>query len=214
MKGYGIYTKEEQKEFDPGKHQFVREKLIDTYKHNQENYYKGICTGTDLHVGSDNFNWMLDFHSGDHPNLTFANLLINANYKRFVEEMLPMFMGRQVIYVANEAADVSNLPFQVKKRFNVGTNCPVNNFNLGKDVLQYIKENKIKDSIVLCSAASLSNFIIYDCFRDNPQNTFLDIGSCLNPLLGLPGWVHTRGYLTSYWMGSDNVFGRQIDVWK
>ena len=39
-----------------------------------------------MHVGKANFDWMIDFHGGDHPNLTFANLLINANYKRFVEE--------------------------------------------------------------------------------------------------------------------------------
>lgn len=218
LKGHGIYTKEEQKEFDPSKHQFVRQKLIETYKHNQDNYYKGICTSADLslHTYSENssFNWMIDFHGGDHPNLTYSNLLINANYKRFVEEMIPLFMDREIIYIVNENANITKLPFQIRKAFRVGSNCQVNNFNLGKSVVQYIKENKLTNSIVLCSAASLSNFVIYDCFKHNPKNTFLDIGSCLNPLLDLPGWVHTRGYLTSYWLGSNSPYGSQVDVWK
>lgn len=214
QKGNGKYTKEEQKEFDPKKHQFVREKLIETFKHNQENYFKGICTGTDVHVGSENFNWMIDFHGGDHPNLTFSNLLINANYSKFVEKMIPLFVDRKVIYIANQLADTSKLPFDIEKKFEIGSNCQVNNYDTSEKVKQYIKDNKITNAIILCSAASLSNFIIYENFKDNPNNTFLDIGSCLNPLLNLEGWKYTRGYLTSYWLNSNSPFGRQIDVWK
>ena len=210
QKGRGRYTKEEQKEFDPKKHQFVREKLIETFKHNQKNYFKGICTGTDIHVGSENFNWMIDFHSGDHPNLTFSNLLINANYSKFVEKMIPLFVDRRVIYIVNQLADTSKLPFEIEKKFEIGSNCQVNNYDTSEKVKQYITDNNITDAMILCSAASLSNFVIYD----NSNNTFLDIGSCLNPLLNLEGWKYTRGYLTSYWLKSNSPFGRQVDVWK
>ena len=47
IKGPNVYTKEEQKEFYPEKHSFYREQLIEAYLHNQENYFKGICTATD-----------------------------------------------------------------------------------------------------------------------------------------------------------------------
>ena len=113
--GPNRYTKEEHKEFYPDKHQFYREKLIECYRHNQNGYYKGICTSTDGHVGKENFDWMIDFHGGDHENLTFANLLINANYKRFVEELIPLLQNREVIYVVNELADTSKLPFEISK---------------------------------------------------------------------------------------------------
>lgn len=212
QKGNGIYTVEEQKEFVPEKHQFFREKLIEAYLHKQSNYFKGICTGTDLHVGSDNFNWMIEFHGGDHETLTFSNLLINANYKRFVEEMIPLFVNRKIIYVVNENANINNLPFNVEKTFLIGSNCFVNNYDVVEKVKQYIGEKQ--DYIVLCSAASLSNLVIYENYKNNNNNTFLDIGSCLNPLLNLEGWKYTRGYLTSYWMNSNSPFGRQIDVWK
>ena len=214
IKGPNKYTKEEHKEFYPERHQFYREKLIECYKHNQENYFKGICTATDGHVGKVNFDWMINFHGGDHPNLTFANLLINANYKRFVEEMVQNFANRDIIYVVNELADTSKLPFDIMKKFNIGSNCMIDNFDTSEKVKDYISSNNIKDAIVLCSAASLSNFIIHDCYKEDSGNTFLDIGSCLNPLLNLEGWKYTRGYLTGYWLNSGSPFGNQVDIWS
>jgi len=214
QKGYGFYTEEEQKEFIPGDHQFYREKLIESFMHNEEDYFKGICTATDLHVGRESFEWMLDLLGGDHENLTFSNLLINANYRRFIEEMVPLFVDRDILYVVNKLADISKLPFSVKKTFEIGSNCMINDYNVVEDVKKYIAENKIKDHIILCSAASLSNFVIYECFKENNNNTFLDIGSCLNPLLDLKGWQHTRGYLTHYWMNSGSPYGTQVDIWR
>ena len=212
--GPNRYTKEEHKEFYPDKHQFYREKLIECYRHNQNGYYKGICTSTDGHGGKENFDWMIDFHGGDHENLTFANLLINANYKRFVEELIPLLQNREVIYVVNELADTSKLPFEISKEFIIGSNCMINNYDTSESVRKYIEDNNITDAIILCSAASLSNFIIYDCFKNNPNNTFLDIGSCLNPLLSLEGWKYTRGYLTGYWLNSRSPFAKQVDIWN
>jgi len=214
IKGPNRYTKEEHKEFYPDKHQKYREKLIECYLHNQDGYYKGICTSSDGHVGRENFEWMIDFHGGDHANLTYSNLLINANYSHFVEEMIPALCERKIIYVVNEMADTSKLPFDIVKKFHIGSNCMINNFDTSEAVASYIRDNNIKDHVILCSAASLSNFIIHDCYKEDNNNTFLDIGSCLNPLLNLEGWRYTRGYLTSYWLNSGSPFGRQEDVWS
>ena len=214
IKGPNVYTKEEQKEFLPEKHAFFKDKLWECYLHTQDNYFKGICTGTDPHVGNENFKWMVAEHGGDHDNLTFSNLLINANYRRFVEEMVPLFVDRDIIYVANENATISKLPFDVKKHFTVGSNCMINDYDLAQTIKDYIKDNDISDHIILCSAASLSNVVTYECFKENKNNTFLDIGSCLNPLLDLEGWKYTRGYLTSYWLNANSPFGAQVDVWQ
>ena len=214
VSGLNRYTEEEQKEFQPDEHQFYREKLLKTFVHNQEGYYKGICTMTDGHVGKENFEWMLESHGPEQENLTFANLLINANYRRFIEEMVPLFTERQVLYVANGMATIENLPFEVHKTFEIGTNCMINDYNIVEDVKKYIADNKVENAIILCSAASLSNYIIYECYREKSNNTFLDIGSCLNPLLDLEGWKFTRGYLTSYWLNSGNPFGEQVDKWN
>ena len=210
--GNNIYTKEEQKEFHPEKDQFYRKKLIESFQFNSENYFKGICTKTD--VGEEAFQWQLNLEgSGNENNLTFANLLINSNYSRYIEEIVPLFAGRDIIYMANEGAELSGLPFKVKKHFPIGSNCMINDYDVVDKVKSYISSNNIVDHIVLCSAASLSNYIIHEAFKDNQNNTFLDIGSSLNPYLGLEGWKFTRGYLTSYWMKSNSEYGQQIDEW-
>jgi hypothetical protein len=213
IKGSNIYTEEEQKEFLPARDQIYHEKLLESYKHVQDNYFKGICTGTDAHVGDENFDYQVKLHGGDHETLTFSNLLINANYHRFIEEMVPLFVDREIIYVANKLAATERLPFQIKKKFEIGSNCMINDYNVAEDVKEYVAKNKIRDHIILCSASSLSNFVIYENFKESPDNTYLDIGSCLNPLLNLEGWKHTRGYLTHYWLRSNSPFGTQVDQW-
>jgi len=56
IKGPNRYTKEEQKEFIPERDQFYREKLIECFKHSQENYFKGICTATTDTLASKTLN--------------------------------------------------------------------------------------------------------------------------------------------------------------
>jgi len=210
--GPNVYTEEEQKEFIPQLHQFHRQKLIEALQHKQENYYKGICPRED--VGEENFQFQLKLHGeGDDEHLTYASALINKNYRRFVEEMVPLFADREVIYIANKLANLSGLPFKIKKHFQIGRNCPVNDYDTVEKVRSYIEDNDIRDHIVLCSAASLSNYITHECFKDNSNNTFLDIGSCLNPYLELEGWKHTRGYLTHYWLNSGSPYGDLKGTW-
>jgi len=214
IKGPNVYTEEEQKEFLPERDQFYRQRLIDCFKHTQDNYFKGICTSSDPHLANENFQYQINLHGGDHETLTFSNLLINANYRRFIEEIVPLFATRDIIYVVNRLANTERLPFNIKKKFEIGSNCMINDYHIVEEIKEYIAKNKIRDHIVLCSAASLSNFIIHDCFIENNANTFLDIGSCLNPLLSLEGWKYTRGYLTHYWLDSKSPFGEQVDLWQ
>ena len=87
-------------------------------------------------------------HRGDTDDLTFSNLLINANYRRFVEEIVPLFRDREIIYVVNKLADVGRLPFDVKKAFEIGSNCMINDYHVAEDVRKYIEENKINNHIV------------------------------------------------------------------
>ncbi len=210
--GQGVYPAEEQKSFIPEHHKFYQQKLIDSLKFNKDGYYKGICTKSD--VSAEDFEWQLELHgSSDLEHITFANVLINNNYKRFIQEMVPLFADRDVIYVVNENANLPGLPFKVKKSFRIGSNCMINDYDKVDKVKEYIEKNNLKDHLILCSAASLSNYIIHQCYEENQNNTFLDIGSTLNPFLCLEGWKHTRGYLTHYWLNSGSPYGTQVDVW-
>jgi len=213
--GANVYTPEEQKHFDPEHHPHVHNKLKECLQYVQKGYFKGLSGKVD--VGEEDFDLQVKLSNEQYEgNLTFANLFINANYKKFIEEIVAkIFPKYDILYVVNERADLSGLPFNVKKRFNIGSNCMVNNFDITEEIKDYIRDNKIENHLILCSAASLSNFVIYECFKEFPSNTYLDIGSALNPYLGskMEGWKHTRDYLRAYWFGEKNRYGEQIDVW-
>jgi len=209
--GYCRYTKEEHKEFDPERHKFYRDKLEESFTFKKPNYFKGICAEAD--VGEEDFKWQLELNGNITEDLTFSNVFINANYPRFINEIFPLLKERKIIFVVNEKADVSGLNLDVIKTFKVGSNCIVNDYHLSKDIPDYIEENGIEDAVILCSAASLSNFIIHEGFKSSDKNTFLDIGSALNPFIGLEGWQYSRAYLQHHVLGHRSRYGEQVDVW-
>jgi len=196
------YHPEDHKHFNPIKHQHIRNKLIESYKHLQDNYYVGLSCR--CCVGDKDFNEMIDLYDGD-PNsdlLTWSNLLINGNYDLFMNEMLPLFNNRKIVYILNENANVSNLPFNLEKDFRIGENCIINNYGMENEISIWIEENNINNYVFLFSASSLSNMIIYELYKKYPNNTFIDIGTTLNKLLNMKG---SRGYLS----GSN----RKICIW-
>ena len=130
--GYCKYTEEEHKEFDPKKHKFYRDKLEEAFKFKKYNYFKGICAKAD--VGEQDFRWQLELNSHDTEDLTFSNVFINANYPRFIQEVIPLLKDRDIIFVVNEKADVSKLNLEIIKTFRVGSNCIVNNYNLATEI--------------------------------------------------------------------------------
>ena len=89
----------------------------------------------------------------------------------------------------------------------------VNDYHLIEEMKRYISDNNIKDHIFLFSAATLSNFLIYELYKDFDQNQYIDIGSSLSPLLGLQGWRGTRVYLRCHWEGEQNSIINQEDSW-
>ena len=139
--------------------------------------------------------------------------MINGNYSLFVSMMIPEFKNRDVILVCNKNATFDSLPFKVKKDFRIGSNCMVNDYHLIEEMKRYISDNNIKDHIFLFSAATLSNFLIYELYKEFDQNQYIDIGSSLSPLLGLQGWRGTRVYLRCYWDGENNNIINQEDSW-
>lgn len=210
-KGNMVYTEEERKHFDPLKHQWFRELLLDSFRHKQLNYFKGICSRTD--VGAVDFNLQLSLANAkeEDSDLTFANLFINSNYPLFMNELLPLLKLRNVAMVCNKKCSFDKLPFKVSKAFYIGSNCMINNISVVDDAKKFLSDKT--DWVVLCSAASLSNIIAYECFKSNPSNTIIDIGSSLNPLLGLSGWVFSRDYLKHYWLNMPSQYCLREEKW-
>jgi hypothetical protein len=52
-------------------------------------FYRGICTSPD--VDSQTFNWMVDLSGGDSETLNLVEFLINGNYEKYLNEIVPTF---------------------------------------------------------------------------------------------------------------------------
>jgi len=176
------YSNLDHKLFDPNKHQWFRERLFKSFMHTEKNYFKGICCS--CCVGEERHKWFRDILNED-ENLTWANLLVNFNYDAFLHLFIPEFKLRNVILICNKTADISNLPFKVIKDFRVGDNCNINNISIVDEIKLYYKNNNIQNTILLSSASSLSNIIIYELYKEFKNNTYINIGTTLNHLLKL-----------------------------
>lgn len=188
VRNNGNYSSVNYKDVDKVKHKYFVDALKESYQYHAKNYFVGLSCR--CCVGYENFKWQVDFRGGDDDHLTWSNLLINGNYGRFVTEMLPLF--KNVVVICNENMDISKLPFEVVKDFRVGQNCMINNFHLSDNIIEWVKENDIKDHTFLFSASSLSEVLIHKLFKAEKENTYIDIGTMLNGYLGVDT---NRGYL-------------------
>jgi hypothetical protein len=209
---FGSWGQEEHKEFIPEKDIVFRQKLIDSFKRKQQNYYKGICCR--CCVGQQDFDWQ--FNNGlerDDPHLTWSNLLINGNSPQFIENMLPIMKSYPVVYVCNETANLNKLPLNLVKDFRIGNNCHVTNASLPQEMKSWVADNNIKNHLFLFSAASMSNLCIHELYISFPENTYMDIGSTLNPMLDMDGWKGSRGYLRGYWLKQPDTYSNRECIW-
>jgi hypothetical protein len=203
-----IYKSEDHKEFNPEIHSEFREKLIEAYKYKQANYYKGISCS--CCVGKEAFDFQIDLHGGDDESLTWANLWVNGNYPLFIMNTLPILYSKDCVFVGHESADTSKLPF-IKKDFRVGYNAFINDYDKIEIIRKWIKENNITNHVFLFSASTFTNLAVYELFRDFPNNSYIDIGTCLTPMMNMP--TH-RGYLEAFWGYRGGPDIQKICIWN
>lgn len=207
----GNWGPEEHKSFDPEKDSGLREQLLETFKYKQNNYFKGICCK--CCVGEQNYNWQFEHISKDEQDLTWANLMINGNYPLFIEQVVPLMKSYPIVMVVNKTANINKLPFNVIKDFRIGKNCHINDQYLIPEIHKWVEENNVENHLFLFGAASLSNLLIHDLYKSFPNNTYMDIGSTLNPMMDLDGWKGSRDYLRGYWLKESNNLAGKMCIW-
>ena len=174
--------------FSPALHQKYRIQMIESLTYNDPNYIVGIpCKCC---VGESNYLKIKKETKLPESRLTWANILVNANYNRFINEMLPEFNHNNIILISHEKSIISNLPFKVEKHFKVGRNAWIENHALIEELVEFSKS--VKDKVFLFAAGTFSNIAIHQCHNVSKDNTYIDIGSTLDVVLGLG---KTRRYL-------------------
>tara|TARA_R110000824_G_scaffold348025_4_gene534780 strand:- start:1759 stop:2466 length:708 start_codon:yes stop_codon:yes gene_type:complete len=175
--------------FSPDIHQTEQHYLKESFQYSHEDYFVGVscpCCQPPDHV-----NWMRENVGSD--NITWANLFVNSNYPTFVYEMLQEFStweGRKVL-LANEVGKEKMMPIPI----DVYVPCNGQAF-LMPDLSEHIKEMTVlaeqeDKQLFLFSAGPLGNILAHKLHEVNPNNTYMDIGSTMNP------WIvgTNRGYL-------------------
>ncbi len=204
----GVYQSPDFKHFDPKEHGFYQQKLVESLQYKQHNYFKGISCS--CCVGKEAFDWQVDLAGGDDESLTWANLWVNGNYPLFITHILPIFYSRDCVFIGHEDANLNRLPFFVKD-FRVGYNAMINDYGKIEDIKKWIKEENIENHLFLFSASTFTNLAVVELFREFPNNTYIDIGTCLTPMMDMP--TH-RGYLQAFWNYRPNQDIQKICVWN
>jgi hypothetical protein len=126
-------------------------------------------------------------------HLTWACIFVNSNYRAFLDEFLPLFREQRVILVAHSKADPGRLPFHVHSFFGVGRNAWLSDYALADQLAARMRDGEYPGGcIFLIAAGPFANILVHKLHCTNPRNTYIDIGSTLDVLLGLGA---TRRYL-------------------
>ena len=168
--------------YDPEIHSEIRDELIRSFKFKDPKYYVGVsckCCQPDQIV-----DWMREESKQD--VLTWANIFVNSNYPYFKDNFIPEFRNNDIVLFAREDARVSDLPFEAE-HIPITTEAFIDNF----DMVENFPIEEYKDKVFLFCAGPLGNMLAAKFWEKNKENTYLDIGSTLNPYLT----ETNRGYL-------------------
>jgi hypothetical protein len=187
----GRYPQHDNKSFVPERDTLLRSDLIASARYKSNGYFKGIPVSSNQ--ASMDRDFMIDLNGGNVEGLTFSDLFINENYLAFINEVLPLFLEKSnVAFVGNFRANLSQLS-QKWSHVPIDDNVfPVYEALFPK-LLKTLSEFD-PGAVVLSSASSLSNTLGHQLHQARPDITFVDVGTSLNPFVGLG--EATRAYQT------------------
>lgn len=182
--------------------QLKRKALIDAFQYKNERYFVGItCVGV---FGIETHRHMVSLSNQDQEHLTWADIWVNSNYKYYLQNIVPLYSERPVVIFANRKARIENLPFKPYLYIPVDHNAWEYNWDMIQEASNIARG--LNDCIFLFCCGPFGNILCHKLTEANPKNTYLDIGSTLNPFL------RSAGFERDYYMG-DNYFSRMIGVW-
>lgn len=207
IKNHSINNKEFW--FDPTNEndQYKRKALIESFKYKNPNYYVGISCP--CCQGIETFNEMKNFSEQDEEKLTWANIWVNNNYKYYVDNIIPILNNKNIILFCNENGNINDLPFNPYIVFPLKHNAWEYNWDTidrAKQLISILKASNINNLVFLFCCGPFGNILCHQLTKYDPDNTYLDIGSTLNP------WLKSAGFERLYYM-NDNFFSRMECIW-
>ena len=197
MRNITVYNNEFQ--FSKSReHAEARKDLINAFQFCHPNYYVGIscpcCQGSA-------FEDMKEYSNQADARLTWANMWVNSNYKYFLSDILPLFSNYKVALVAHKDSNLDNLPFRdsIKAFYPIDKDAWVVNQDEVVTLKRRIAKEKMKGWLFLFCCGPFGNILAHRLTECDEENTYLDIGSTLNPFLG------TEGFRRAYFDNHENM---------
>lgn len=142
-----------------------------------DNYIYGIaCPCCDREA----YYWIVS-RLPEKATISFSNLFVNCNYSKFINKFDKL--KRNAVIIANEKARGKQIgSLNIQKFYGVGGDCIEFWDNEGEQLLQKIKGEvgNLKDTLFVISAGPMSEPIIYELYKHNPNNTYIDFGSAID----------------------------------
>ena len=180
------YPNFDRKDFEPNRDIQVRKDLIESAEYQAPKFYKGVPSKHNDAVSDRDL--MAGYNGNSVFNLTFSDLLINANFYRFRSQMMPIFKTfANVYYVGNFRAD--------PKRYDSSwthLKIPDDFFGNYPIILETMMQELAQvpsGSLILLSASSLSNILGCKLNQIRQDVTLLDIGTSMHDLVGMEGGI-------------------------
>lgn len=175
----------------------VGKALLETLEHTEPNYYYAISSHTD---NINDYNFLRERIKTD--NITFANLWINANYQKMKE--FYQTLDKSVYIICNHKANKDNFPFKVNELFPFPDDCIKYWEDYGDDYIQQLGDyiSQINGETFFVSAGPVSEILIHNMYKINPNNQYIDVGSSIDE------FVHGR--ITRPYMDTKSQYSKEI----
>ena len=175
--------------------------LLSSLNHTEENYYYAISASND---NINDYNFLTNNIKQSRNKLTFVNLWINANYQKSIQKYA--LLKRDVILICNNKAKQENFTFTIKDITEFPNDC-VSFWE--ENGVQYIdmlikKYGNMNNQLFFISCGPASEVIIDKLYSNNPNNTYIDVGSSIDE------FVH--GYKTRPYMDPTSRYSKLISI--
>lgn len=195
-----VYPVFDHKDFDPTRDSNFQAALISSAKLENQQYFKGVPASHNK--ARDDRDFMIHMNGGTVQNLTFSDLLINGNFKRFRNEGLREILNFSSVAVVGNHRMQPSLISPHWRHISVPDNL-IAEFPHCLDVTLQELATLPNETLVLSSASSLSNIIGAELLSIRPDVFFLDIGTALHDLMGMPSGIRSYQVQLLPWKASN-----------
>jgi len=201
----GISVKEGTQAFNvdkwsaPAKLTKVGVELLESLNHIENDYFYAISSKTD---NINDYLYLRNNIKQNDDNISFVNLWINANYQKTIEKYKTL--NRPVTLICNYKAKKDNFPFNVDRIIPFPDNC-IEYWEISGDSFVEMLINEVgkkQNELFFISCGPVSEIIIHKLYKNNPNNTYIDVGSSIDE------FVH--GQKTRPYMNDGSIYSKMI----